>query len=290
MQDPQPGRVETATVTTADGLALAAEHHRLPASRGRVVVVHGYAEHKGRYARLVAELAAAGYESHLFDLRGHGDSQGPRGHVASFAEYRDDLERFLAAPPLAASAATGGPLLLLGHSLGGLIVLDFALHRPAAATALALTSPYLAPAFPLPAYAGALVTVGSYLLPAITIPTGLKSAWLSHDPQVTRSYDEDPRVFRTVTPGWMRAVTQAQSEVFARAGEILLPVLLQLGGADPIADPARSRALFARIGSSDKQLAVYPGYFHEVLNELERAPVIADLLAWLDRESGGPGF
>src|SRR5689334_9766658 len=133
---------------TADGIELATEHHPVPDCRGRVVIVHGYAEHKGRYRQLVEDLAAARYSCHLFDLRGHGDSGGLRGHVSRFEEYRTDLDGFL--EEVRALPAAPSPLLLLGHSLGGLIALDFALHRPEAFAALAVSSPYLAPAFPVP--------------------------------------------------------------------------------------------------------------------------------------------
>jgi acylglycerol lipase len=271
---------------TADGLRLAIEHHpatTAAAPRGRLVIVHGYAEHKGRYRALVAELTAAGYDCHLLDLRGHGGSEGRRGHVSRFAEYQDDLHRLV--ERVRDGSPSGPPLILLGHSLGGLISLDYVLHHPESFAALAVSSPYLAPAFEIPAVKRLLGTLVSPVAPTLAVESGLSAESLSHDPAVVEAYATDPAVFPTVTLGWFREVEGAQAEVFARAGEIRLPLLLLIGGADPVAAPARALALFERLGSPDKRLRVYDGFFHEVFNELERERAVRDLLAWLDERT-----
>ncbi|HEX3554385.1 MAG TPA: alpha/beta hydrolase [Thermoanaerobaculia bacterium] len=284
--DPAPEpRIVLSTVQAADGIALATEHHLVPGCRGRLAIVHGYAEHKGRYRELVGDLVAAGYQCHLLDLRGHGESGGERGHVGRFEEYRADLERFL--EQVQGLAAAPSPLLLLGHSLGGLIALDFVLHRPEALDSLAVSSPYLAPALEIPFLKRTLLPLAADFVPTLAVQSGLQAAWLSHDPQVVQSYEADPLVFSTVTLGWFVAVRQAQREVFDRAPEIRRPILVLIGGADPIADPDRTRALFERLGSEAKRLIAYPEFFHEVFNELERGRVVADLLAWLAERTPG---
>lgn len=270
----------TSTVRTRDGLSLSVEQHLLGGDsglRGRIVIVHGYAEHKGRYGHVVAALLDAGYECLLFDLRGHGRSDGPRGHVVRFADYRNDLAQIIETAPVARA-----PLIILGHSLGGLIALDFAEHRPGIATAVATSSPFLAPAFSVLTNAAWLA---GYLLPAVKVKNRLDPSWLSHDPKVVDAYRRDPLVFDTLTLGWWREVHQAQVETFARAHALEVPLLLMLGDADRIADPHRSRAFFQNVPTAAKRLAVYAGFFHEVLNELDRQRVIADLLAWLDDRS-----
>lgn len=264
---------------TADGLELATEHHFMPAGRGRIVIVHGYAEHKGRYGQLVETLVAAGYACHLLDLRGHGESGGPRGHVSRFEDYRTDLERFL--EEVRALDTAPSPLLLLGHSLGGLIALDFVLHHPQVFDSLAVVSPFLAPALAIPFFKRTLLPLAANLAPTLAVQSGLDPKGLSHDAAVVGAYEADPKVFPTVTLGWFSAVQAAQEEVFAQAPAIVAPILVLIGGADPIADPERGRAFFARLGSASKRLVVYPGLFHEVLNEVERAQVTGDLLAWL---------
>ena len=275
---PRPFRV-----ATDDGLALAGES-RLPKAspRAHVLVVHGFAEHRGRYAVLAAELAAAGFAVHLFDLRGHGESGGRRGHVERFAEYREDLDRVVEAV-LPTAGAPGPPAILLGHSLGGLIALDAVLGRPEPFRGLALSSPFLAPAFRLPPFARAFAGAAALLAPAADFAAGLDPEGLSRDPEVVRRYREDPLVLRRLTAAWLGAVLDAQAAVLDRAGELRLPVLLLLGSADPIADPARGRALFDGLAANPAhRLEVYDGYRHEVFNELGRERVVADLLAWLD--------
>src|SRR6476469_7631182 len=120
------------TIQTSDGLAIAGEHHPRPDARAVVVIVHGYAEHTRRYAGLVAALDAAGCECHLFDLRGHGRSGGVRGYVREFGDYLADLDLFLKHVREIRPESPEVPRVLFGHSLGGLIALDYVLHRPEA--------------------------------------------------------------------------------------------------------------------------------------------------------------
>lgn len=267
----------SSTLRTPDGLSLAGRHHIPADPRARIVLLHGYAEHAGRYAEVIAALTGAGYECHTLDLRGHGRSEGVRGHVLRFEEYLDDVDLFLESLP-----GTALPRFLIGHSLGGLISLSYVLRRPAGFGALAVSSPFLLPAMPVPWLKEALATAASHLAPTLLIDSEIDARWLSHDPAVVEEYVADPMVFKTVNPRWFFEVRKAQDEILERAGEIRLPALFLLGGADPIAQPGRGREVFERLGSADKRLRVYDDLFHEVLNEVERARVLRDLLDWLD--------
>jgi alpha-beta hydrolase superfamily lysophospholipase len=271
-------------LTTPDGLALVAEHHLRPGCRALVVIVHGYAEHCGRYGGLVDALGEAGYECHLLDLRGHGRSGGVRGFVRDFGDYLDDLDLLLERiGEVHSPAPTAPPRILFGHSLGGLIALRYVLRRPEAFAAVAAGSPFLHPAAEVPALKLGLASVISHLAPTYLMGGEIDSRWLSHDPAVAAAYDRDPLVFKTLSPHWFFAARAAQEEVLERAGEIRLPALFLLGGDDHVADAARSRLVFDRLGSADKQLEIYPGLFHELFNEVERVRVIHDLLTWLAR-------
>jgi alpha-beta hydrolase superfamily lysophospholipase len=270
------------TLQTRDGLALFGEHYSRPDARATMVIVHGYAEHTRRYAGLVAALDAAGCECHLFDLRGHGRSEGVRGYVREFGDYLDDLDLFLERVREVRSANPAVPRVLFGHSLGGLIALDSVLHRPEAFDLLAVGSPFLHPAMEVPVLKEGLARVSSVLLPTHLAPSGLESKWLSHDPAVVAAYDADPDVFKTFSPRWFFEARRAQEEVRDRAGEIRLPSLVLIGDEDHIASPDRAREVFARLGSADKTLIAYPGLFHELFNEIERSRVTADLVGWLD--------
>lgn len=273
-------------VTAEDGVELVGES-LAPAGppRAHVLLIHGFAEHRRRYDVLAGELAGAGHAVHRFDLRGHGESGGRRGHVERFADYRGDLER-VAAAVLPAGSGDGPPAVLLGHSLGGLVALDAVLARPGRYRGLALSSPFLAPAFRLPPFARPFAAAAALVAPGADFEAGIDPEGLSRDPDVVRRYREDPRVLRRLTAAWLRAVLGAQEAVLAHAGEIRLPVLLLLGEADPIADPARGRELFERLGSPAKELRAYPAFRHEVFNEIGRERVVADLLEWLAEPSG----
>jgi len=275
---------------TGDGLVLTCEHRWRTAPRATVVILHGYAEHAGRYTELVAALDEAGYESHLLELRGHGRSGGVRGYVDRFEDYYGDVDMLLEGISLerigeGRTQEQAPPRILLGHSLGGLISLGYVLRRPQAFSALAVSSPFLRPAMEVPALKAGLAAVVSHLAPKHLIRSEIDSRGLSHDPAVVAAYDEDPLVFKTVSPHWFFEVKRTQEEIFERAAEIRLPTLFLLGGEDPIADPDRGREVFGRLASPDKHLEVYPGFFHEVFNEVERARVVRDLLSWLGKRT-----
>ncbi len=257
---------------------LAIEHHTLSAPRARLLLVHGYAEHRGRYAALVAELEEHGIECHLFDLRGHGQSDGVRAHVQRFGEYVDDVHR------VAAKIPRGLPLFLLGHSLGGLIALSYVRAHPETFDAIAVSSPYLGPAFPVPKPQALLASVATFVAPAMAFDSPLDAKWISRDAAVVAAYESDPQVLRVTTPRWYTEVTAAQAELLAHAHEIRTPALLLAGDSDRIADHTLALALFDRLGTSDKQVRMHRGLYHEIFNELgaAREEVIRDLLAWLE--------
>lgn len=257
---------------------LSVEHHELEAPRARIVIVHGYAEHRGRYAALTRELEQHGFECHCFDLRGHGTSEGSRAHVPRFRDYIDDLERVSAGVP------RDLPRFLLGHSLGGLIALSYARQHPATFDGLVASSPYLGPAFHVPKMQALGASVATLLLPAIQLRSPLDPGWVSRDPQVVDAYDDDPLVLSVTTPRWYTEVTAAQKTILESASEIRTPALILAGTDDRIADHRVTVQLFEHLGSDDKQLRLYEGLFHELFNELAEAreAVISDLLQWLE--------
>lgn len=237
--------------------------------------MHGYGEHRGRYAHVVSRLAREGFECHLFDLRGHGQSGGAIAHVDRFHRYLDDLQLVVR------HVGHSKPLFLVSHSLGGLIALSYARRADAGIDGLAVSDPYLHPAFRIPLGRRILATVLSGILPEVSFDSRLDATWLSHDEAVVRAYVDDPLVHKTTTPRWFMEVSRAQRELAAGASEIKLPLLMLIGEGDRIADHRAALEVFERAGSADKTLRRYPGLFHEIFNELEREPVIGDLVAWL---------
>jgi alpha-beta hydrolase superfamily lysophospholipase len=295
MTEDSQTKVQVQTVqtrfTAKNDLKLFAVHDLLDNARGRVVILHGFAEHLERYDKLVGELTNTGFTCHRFDLRGHGRSEGRRGHVSRFSDYRNDLDLFLkdalqlcssgsAANDSPAVPNHGIPLFLLAHSLGALIALSYVLDRPEVFAALALSSPFLAPAFKLPPLAKKIGTVAGYVMPTLALKSAIAPDSLTHDPTIVEAYRNDPLIFSTVTTGWWYAARQAQQEVAARAREITTPALFLLGDADRLADWRHARAVFELLGTVKKHLEIYPGFFHEVLNELGREQAIRAILSW----------
>ncbi|MEA2562736.1 MAG: acylglycerol lipase [Acidobacteriota bacterium] len=268
------------TIRTQDGLALSTwrfpSSGPSPAPRARVVLVHGYAEHIGRYPHVIEALTGAGYDCHALDLRGHGQSEGVRGHVLQFQDYLDDLDLFVAELP-----QDSLPRFLVGHSLGGLLSLRYVLDRPEAFAALAVSSPYLHLATDVNFLKEAMATAASHLAPTLLTKSPIEAKALSHDPAVVEAYIADPLVFKTFNARWFFQTREAQEEVLERAAEIRLPVLMMIGSADPIAEPDRGRQIFQRLGSLDKTLKVYDDFFHEIFNEIGKERVLRDLVEWL---------
>lgn len=270
-------------IQTHDGLALVVEHGGVAGARARLVMVHGYAEHRGRYRQLVEQLESRGIECHLFDLRGHGESEGPRGHVGRFSHYLDDLARVVGTVERRGGTT---PILLFGHSLGSLIALCFVRAHPNIFAAMAVSSPFLGPAFPVQAARVMLARAASLTSPAVHFESGLLPEWVSRDPEMVAAYSTDPHVFSTTTPRWYTEVTAAQRDLLAHADEITTPALFLVAGSDRIADHRVSLELFERLGTpaTKRRLHVYPELYHEVFNELPlaRAEVTQDLFSWLE--------
>jgi alpha-beta hydrolase superfamily lysophospholipase len=161
------------------------------------------------------------------------------------------------------------------------VAMRYALERPEAVRALALSSPFLGIKVQVPGWKSALGRLASRVYPGLSIPGEIDPALLSHDAAVGRAYAADALVPKVATARWYTEAVAAQAEVRARAPELRVPLLLLHGADDRIADPAASQAVFDRIGGSDKTLTMYPGLYHEIFNEIERGRVIQDLVTWL---------
>lgn len=261
------------------------------APRGRAVLVHGANEHSGRYGEVAAFLGRLGFEVVAYDQRGHGRSEGERGHVDRFEAYLEDLDRVVAAGPGAGRVPPGSPVLLVGHSMGGLVAFSYAAARPERVRALVLSGPWFALRMRVGWLERLLAPVGARWLPRLRRPAGIRPEDLSRDPAVARAYREDPLVGATVTARWFvecsRAARRAREGL---AGELAVPVLFLLGEDDPIVDPEAARAVYRAVRHPCKALRSYPGRRHEVFNEWGREEVFADVAAWLDTlawEAGG---
>lgn len=234
---------------------------------GRVLLIHGYADHSARFDHVVEIWRALGLTVARLDLRGHGRSEGPRGHVDRFSDYVGDVTALLALLESSPEWKGGGPPVLFGHSMGGLIASHSALALGGRVSGLAMTSPFFAVAKPVPAVQVVLGKLVARLAPRLRQPSGLAGSDVSHDPKVVASYDSDPLGFHHVTVGWFTEISRAQADIMDRAGALTTRCFCIAAGDDRLVSVAATQRFFERLGSKDKELDVRPGLFHEVLNE-----------------------
>jgi alpha-beta hydrolase superfamily lysophospholipase len=247
-------------------------------------LLHGYAEHLGRHAEITRALAGAGYAVHLLDFRGHGQSGGKRAHVDRFQEYLDDLDVFLAR---VRDAAQGKPVFILAHSHGALVSARYLLDKPNAVRGAVFSSPYFRLKLrvsPVKILAGRII---SRVLPSLPMRNDLRPEQLTRDRAIQEATRNDPLYQHIATPRWYTESNEAQETVLRRATEFVTPLLLLIGGADPISDPSAARSFFDHATSADKQLKQYDGFLHELFHEPERERVFRDVIGWLDERARG---
>ncbi len=271
----------TGTFTAPDGKVLFTQWW-LPNNAPPVAVVllvHGVAEHSGRYLHVAGFLTARGYAVYTLDLRGHGRSPGRRAHVESYTEHLDDLATYLG---VVRASQPGLPVIVLGHSMGGILTLAFtARHQSELAGMITSAAPVnLRAVTPL-----ALRLAGQVMVRVVPgLPfVQLSADDISRDAETRRAYDADPLNFRgklSVRQG-VELLALADD---ARAGlpGITIPALCLHGGADRIAHPSALDVLEQELGAADKTIRLYEGMYHEIFNEIGREQVLADLGDWLD--------
>ncbi len=247
--------------------------------KATLAIVHGFGEHSGRYGHVVDWYVPRGYNVFAFDLRGHGRSPGKRGHVDSFAQVHDDISTFL---DLARQAAPERPLFLVGHSMGGLIVLHFVLHRPKGLTGVVASGPLLSPP-EVPPLLWTVSKILSALAPRLTVREGLDATAISRDPAVVDAYVHDPLVHGQVTARLATEMGSAIDWTQAHASELDLPLLIVHGTADRLCPADASKTFFENVRYPDKKRIEYPGYYHEVFNEPGKEQVFQDMERWFEQ-------
>jgi alpha-beta hydrolase superfamily lysophospholipase len=251
--------------------------------RRQVVLVHGYAEHSGRYDHVGKWLAARGARVHGYDHQGHGLSEGVRCHVRRFGDFLDDLDRVV---ERVRRADAGAPIYVVGHSMGGLVSCAWARARQPDVSGLIVSSPALA--VPDGPTAGRLLAMRLMrrVAPRLSIPSQLDAQGLSRDPAVVEAYLADPLVHRRMTLSLGAELFAAMERTRSGGADLRLPTLMLQGADDPICSPDATRAFAGSL--PDCRYRSYAGLRHEIFNEPERESVLSDLQAWIEeREAGG---
>ena len=246
-------------------------------ARAVLINIHGLGDHSGLYPTLAEHFPSRGITVHAMDLRGNGRSGGQRAYVERWEEYREDLHRFVG---LVRGEEPGLPLFLLGNSLGGLIVLEYAMHYPEGVRGLIAASPPLG-RLGVPAPLMALGRVFSRLWPRFSMRTGMDLPGLARDPAVVKTVLADPLFHRVGTARLSTEVVAAIARVQAGAPAFPLPVLVLHGSADRMVPPEGSREFVARVGHPDHGLREYPGAYHVLFADLDYERVLTDVERWI---------
>lgn len=251
--------------------------------RGLVAVVHGLGEHSGRYAALAADLVAARFTVVALDLPGHGQSPGPRGDMPSWTAVRDQvipsMFTTLASLP---GQPSDLPRILLGHSMGAVMALDYAIHHPREILGVVSSAAGLRTATLPPWWKVALANVAVVAAPSTGFPHGLDESGMSRDAEVRRLRKDDPLMHDRISPRLYQAFTEAQQRVLREARRLAVPALLLHGSADRVTDPRGSLEFNAAAPHGMARLITYSEAFHEIFNDLSRDAVLRDLKGWLD--------
>ena len=268
------------TWKSKDGLEMYARGWEPETPEAIVCLVHGLGEHSGRYAHVGKALADANFALVAFDLRGHGKSGGLRGHFPSLDVIMADIHQLI---QQGREKFPGLPVFLYGHSLGGLLVLNYATYYEQGLSAVIATGAGLrSPVLEQKAKITLSKVLGS-LLPTLTIPTGLDAKGISRNPEVVRAYKNDPLVHDVATLSAARVGVSAVERAFTHAAGFPTPLLLMHGGADRLAYPHGSQE-FAALVPENCTLKLWDGLFHEVHNESEQSEVFDFMIDWMNSQ------
>jgi acylglycerol lipase len=249
-----------------------------PVERARAVVllVHGFNSHSGHYAWVADQLVQAGLAAYAVDLRGRGQSEGERFFVETLDDYVRDVETLAA---IAREREPGLPVFVLGHSAGGVVACVYALEHQAQLAGLICES--FAFKVPAPDFALAVLKGLSHVAPHAHV-LKLENRDFSRDPEVVRAMNADPLIANEVQPTQtVAAMVRADERLEKEFPRIRLPVLILHGTADKATKPEGSQRFFDRAGSADKTLKMYDGHAHDLLNDVGREEVMADLVGWI---------
>ena len=278
---------QRASVTTRDGVELPLYRWQPNGpTRATVALLHGLAEHAGRYAAVAGRLNAAGIEVVAIDLRGHGHAPGQRAYVKRFDDYLLDAQALLDA-----AAQSCAPLFLMGHSMGGAVAALYAIERLAASgrrlSGLILSSPALAPGRDVPKWMLALSQVISRVYPGFPAMK-IDPTLLSRLQPVVKANINDPLVHHDAIPARTGAeLLLAMARIERGRAGLRMPLLVFHGTEDKLTEPDGSRAFGTHAGSPDKTLTLHEGSYHETMNDLDRDRVIEALVDWIERRAAG---
>lgn len=272
------------TFSTTDNLNLFARAWQTshPKPRGIVHLVHGLGEHSGRYDHIGKALNDAGFHMDGFDLRGHGLSEGKKGHTPSFTQLLDDVQSFFDDSKRHFMDVESH--FLYGHGMGGNIVIQFGLHHPFELSGVIATAPAFNLAYQPPKLKVVLSRSLSHLLPILTMNNILDVNALSRDQAVVQAYQDDVYVHDRISAKLLTALLESGESALSNADQWTLPLLLMHGTSDRITSQEASQTFKQKAGEI-VELALWEGYYHEIHNDLGKEKPIEKMITWLNEHS-----
>jgi len=245
--------------------------------RAVVVIVHGFNSHSGYYTWVAEQFVADGLAAYALDLRGRGQSDGERFYVQKFEDYVNDLATFVT---IAKSEEPGLPVFLLGHSAGGVVSCVYTIEHQDELAGFICES--FAHEVPAPDFALAVLKGLSHVAPHAHV-LKLKNEDFSRDPEVVAAMNDDPLIAHEVQPTQTVAeMVRADERLKVEFPQITLPVLILHGTEDKATKPSGSQRFYDMASSTDKSLKLYEGHYHDMLNDLGKEEVMADVKAWIN--------
>ncbi len=270
---------EYTSILSKDGLKITTFSNYLKSEKGVMIITHGMGEHSMRYTEMADFYTHEGYTVISFDIRGHGLSEGKRGHTPGFEFLMDDIERVYTQvmkdyPSL--------PIFLFGHSMGGNLVLNFLLRKPNSICGAIVTGAYLKLGFEPPKWKIILAKLSSSIWPTLSQPTDLELDALSRNKEVIRKYENDELVHDRITSAFFINVHFAGQYVIDHANEIKTPLLVMHGMEDRLTSPKGSQE-FASNAGENVHLKMWEGLYHELHNEPEKQEIFNYEMEWMNK-------
>lgn len=261
------------------------DHHRLYSEsyhpkkpKAVLIFIEGLNEHVGRYQN-TTNYFSDDFTLYYYDHRGHGHSDGVRSHVEHFHNYVLDLEEFVS---LVQRQEKDQPIFMVGHSMGGQILLNYlGLSQHVKLSGFITSSPNIRARVSFLAIKKLIGEQIVHFAPKLKLRNSFDSKWLSRDKNVGEVYKKDPLVAQYITASLAREIMANQETIIDLATNITLPALMLHGGEDHICDPKGSEDFFENLGSQDKELKIYKGFYHEIFNEIGKEEVFEDMSRWL---------
>ena len=273
---------QTREIISRDGTRLhVVEYSPDQEARGAVAFVHGIGSHAERHPYQSSRIVKGGYLFYGLDLRGHGRSAGQRGYIKSWSDFRDDVDALLS---FIRSQRNDIPVFLNGFSLGGAIALDYGIYAPKELAGIAVSAPSIGKVDISP-FLWRLANISNWILPRFSLKTGMDPDSVSRDEVYVKEMLDDPLSHSKATARLGVEYSKAVAALFVNAQKFSLPLLIQHGESDRLADPEGSLRFFNSCGSTDKTRLTYPGAYHELDNDSDAKEVLDDLIAWFDEHA-----